>query len=156
MRYATRLIIALCAPLLLLALTSDHISESIRGETTIGAGKTSTRVNLLLQVDNVREQVVITARCRGGSPLGRDLEVEIGGLNNWGASKEGIADLRLPAGQSARVPFTVECHRSAGLSDVPVYWEVDARARPPGGCTPSAIFGHTPTVALSMDPTVVD
>lgn len=149
MRYAARLAIGLLGLLFLLALTGDHISDSLTGETIVGVGATSATVRLVLDVVNVREHVTIAARCRARSPSGEDLKAEIGGVGDVGASEGGVATLALPAGEHVKLPFTVTCHLPGEQREASVHWEVESRARPPGGCTPAAIIGRTPAVSIS-------
>jgi hypothetical protein len=147
-----RALIALAfGSLLLTGLSADYIYGELSGKVRLEGGEHDAEVPLLLGLTNVRENVEITASCRLGSPAGDWLSVELDGVGDSGAANEGVLNLRVPsAWETRQLPLTLRCRTNDEAEDSEVFWNIRARARPRGGCTPSGCIGPQPRVSVEI------
>lgn len=147
-----RALIALAfGSLLLTGVSAGYIYEELSGQVRLEGGEHFAEVPLLLTLTNVRENVNITASCRLGSKAGDWLSVEFDGVGDSGRANEGLLDLQVPSAWETReLPFTLRCRTNDEPKASEIYWNIEARARPRGGCTPSGCIGPQPRISVEI------
>lgn len=137
---------------LLIGVSSGDVYVELSGKAVMARGERFVEVPLALTVTNVRERIeIFTSSCRLDGPSGDRLTVEVDVEDQFGPSNQGNPDVQIPPSwETVTVPLILRCHRDENSSDATVHWDVVARARPRGGCTPSGCVGPDARIYLEL------